>query len=410
MRALRTAATPWAGRRLRALLGLTIALALAGAGAGAAPTRDPVTTHDLQELFHAYGDAGAYWMPGDERTWTGADTTFSIELPDGRTLWVFSDTFLAPSNGCGPEDPEPCHKRVLFGAPFINNSFVVQERDGSLSRTIHGGTSELPAAAVTPPAPANEASFYWMGDGTVEGDRLHLFVRRYPKSPVLPPSAIGTDVATFRLPDLTLERISEGAGPEGLRPWAFGPVPGGAEVPVTWGAGILEQADHTYIYGTEEHTLFKRLHVARVPAGQLLTAPWEYFDGAGWSTDPLRSARIADNVAGELSVVQTTGGYRLVASLIGIAEIRMSTAPRPEGPWAPFTTLYIPPELAKGAQVYNAHEHPQYSRKGSVVLSYNVNGSMDGNDVFSDVHIYRARFVEIVIDDPVRVVRTRPGR
>ena len=61
--------------------------------------------------------------------------------------------------------------------------------------------------------------------------------------------------------------------------------------------------------------------------------------------------------------------------------------------------------MAAGASVYNAHEHPQYAGKGSLVFSYNVNGEVNGNDVYEDIHVYRARFVRVPLPDPVQVVR-----
>lgn len=390
---------------------LLMALLVEAVPAQVEPAPEPPPPAEmLNAAFHDYGDRGASWQPGQPRTWTGADTTFSVELPDGRTVWIFSDTFLSPSNACAASDPQPCHKREFWVAPFINNSFIVQEADGTLSKTLYGGTDESPTALIRPPLPVNEGYFYWMGDGTVEGDRLHVFVRRYPKAPVLSPTALGTDIATFRLPDLTLESITDGIGTGGVRPWAFAAPPVGSVVPVTWGAGILEREDYTYIYGTEEYPLNKHLHVARVPSGKLLTAPWEYFDGTGWTTDALQSERVLADVAGELSVVETTHGFRLVTSRLGIAELLSYMAPKPEGPWGQRKELYVPPEIARGGSVYNAHEHPQYSRPGRLVFSYNVNGQLDGKDVFADIHVYRARFVEVRLDEPVAVVRrTRPS-
>lgn len=37
--------------------------------------------------------------------WTGADSTFSVGLPDGRIVWLFSDTFLGPINPDGVSRP-----------------------------------------------------------------------------------------------------------------------------------------------------------------------------------------------------------------------------------------------------------------------------------------------------------------
>ncbi|HVL32610.1 MAG TPA: DUF4185 domain-containing protein, partial [Actinomycetota bacterium] len=75
----------------------------------------------------------------------------------------------------------------------------------------------------------------------------------------------------------------------------------------------------------------------------------------------------------------------------------MATADTPAGPWKDRRTLFTPPESARGAWAYNAKEHPQYASDGKIVVSYNVNGELDGNDIYEDVHVYRPRFVEITL-------------
>jgi len=383
------------------LAALAVALFLSVSPAATAPA-SVSPYNELNDLFHAYGDSGDAWVAGSPRTWTGGDSTFSVVLPDGRIVWIFSDTFLSPNSGCAPEEPKPCHRRQLFVAPLINNSFIVQE-GVTLTKTLYGGTDASPAALIRPPAPNDLRSFYWMGDGTVEGDgtvdggKMHVFVRRYPLSPgTVPPSAEATDIATFSLPGITLDGITEGISATGtVKPWAFSVVPVGSVAPVTWGAGILEDGSYTYIYGTEEYPLHKFLHVARAPAGQLLTGTWEYFDGTTWSDSPLFSARVLPDVSGELSVVKTTNGYRLVANLGGIGDIFRYHAPNPEGPWTDQQLVLHPPEVDRGAFAYNAHEHPQFGKGKKTVISYNVNGSIDGNDIFADIHVYRPRFIEL---------------
>src|SRR5438093_11757899 len=88
-------------RRLRRAAWVAVALAL-GTAAGTAraagpqvcvgvpaPTVSRVATDTaLSTMFTSYGNSGDGW--------TGADSTWSAKLPDGRELWMFSDTFLEP--------------------------------------------------------------------------------------------------------------------------------------------------------------------------------------------------------------------------------------------------------------------------------------------------------------------------
>ncbi|MEZ0161942.1 hypothetical protein AB8850_29700, partial [Streptomyces griseorubens] len=77
----------------------------------------------LTSTFARYGD-------DDARTddWTGGDGTHSVRLPDGRLLWLFSDTFL----GRVHRPPNPAGEPYAWRdgtAPLVRNSAVVM-RDG----------------------------------------------------------------------------------------------------------------------------------------------------------------------------------------------------------------------------------------------------------------------------------------
>ncbi|CAM5358584.1 hypothetical protein SVIOM74S_05247 [Streptomyces violarus] len=85
---------------------------------------------------------------GDDTTrtddWTGGDGTHSVRLPDGRVLWLFSDTYLG--RVYGPPNPAgESHAWRDTTAPLVRNSAVLM-RDGRLETT-------LPAPLFADPAP-----------------------------------------------------------------------------------------------------------------------------------------------------------------------------------------------------------------------------------------------------------------
>ncbi|BFO16351.1 hypothetical protein SHKM778_27390 [Streptomyces sp. KM77-8] len=130
------------------------------------------------------------------RGWTGGDSTYSTLLPDGRRLWMFSDTFIGPLNSNGTRP---------LSAPLINQSFVVQS--GNSMSTITGGSTSDPQALRPPPA-ANE--WYWLGDGTIgEADgkeRLQIVFHRWERfAPygVWDIRLAGIEVSTFDLNNLS---------------------------------------------------------------------------------------------------------------------------------------------------------------------------------------------------------------
>jgi hypothetical protein len=298
--------------------------------------------------------------------WTGGDGAYSARLPDGRELWAFGDTFLGSVSGDGSRPGD---------TPMVHNSLVVQ--NGTRLTTLYGGTHAQPAALV---APSDTASWYWSGTPVVEGSKLEWFLSRWRTTGggAWDFAYQDTAVATFSLPDLKLESVDT--------------VPGGASV--LWGAAVLDDGDHTYVYGTEDSGGHRYAHVARAPRGQL-TAPWEYWTGSGWSSDPAASARTLDGVSDAYSVVAYGGRWFLVSQDPGFGNvIRGYPGSSPAGPWGAPVTLYTTADPGAGRYTYSAVVHPELGDSDTLSISYDVN-TLDRGTLFADVWSYRPRFVRV---------------
>lgn len=325
----------------------------------------------LQQMFDHYGDTGGGW--------TGADSTYSAALPDGRDAWLFSDTFLGKVNAD--------HSRPA-DAPFIHNSMVVQA--GQELRTVTGGTpahpeslfGPTPTTSPTDPSGANQW-WYWSGDGIAERDHLRVFALKFV--------ATGTGqwdfrwdstaIASFHLPDMT---------PEGITP-TYGA--GG----VTWGSWIVRDRGATYVYGIEDLGGHKYAHLARASDGLLGT--WQFWTGSGWSADPAASTQLLDGVANEYSVTRVGNKWALLTFDTAVPfgnEIVAYTADSPTGPFTSRTHVYNAPEARGNIIAYNAHVHPELSGDGRLVVSYNVN-SLSVPDVYTNVANYRPRFIDVTV-------------
>jgi hypothetical protein len=158
------------------------------------------------------------------------------------------------------------------------------------------------------------------------------------------------------------------------------------------------------VYGVEDLGDTKYMHLARV-RGADLTGPWEFYAGDGtWSRNEADSARIMDGVANEYSVTRMGRAYMLITQDTTEkfnTNIVAYFSCSPQGPFTGKTTVYSTPETgANGSYgnpnvfTYNAHAHPELSRPGSLVVSYNVN-SFVNTDHYKDVTIYRPRFVDL---------------
>lgn len=370
---------------LAAAMATPVALAARPAAAHAAPRAPtPVGARPyppLTSLFDDYSDSGVGW--------TGADSTYSVALPDGRVVWIFSDTFLGPvdADGGRPRD-----------TPFLNNSFVVQR--GTRLTTVHGGTANAPEALLPPP---DDTRWFWAGAGMLGTGTLDVVYHQFHR--------FGTGIwdfgwekdvlARFALPSLRLLDVTGlPSGPKVTSgSWLAPPTPPHPDSPPG-------DVGFTYVYRVEDLGADKYLHVARV-RGRDLRRPWSYFTGTGWSAGLADSGRVLVGVSNEYSVTRAGPWYVLVTqdtTELFSRKIVAYFGRSPVGPFEHRTLLYETPETgADGSYhdanvyTYNPHVHPHLSTPSRWIVSYNVN-SFVSDDLYADVSIYRPRFVEVRLE------------
>ena len=317
-----------------------------------------------EELLNAYSNTG--------KGWTGADSTYSVALPGGRTAWIFSDTFLGPVNSDGSRPTT---------APFINNSFVIQQ--GESLKTVTGGTSTNPTALIPPPSDG----WYWVGAAQTShaGRDLDVVALRFVKT--------GTGQWDWHWASNYLARFDS----KTFKLESLTPLPSAANV--QWSAWLLRDRGYTYIYGVEDLGASKYQHVARIRGDDLTAKPWEYWTGSGWSSDESASARVLEGVANEHSVTSFKDGYLLVThdtkELFSKRVVGYFSC-SPTGPWVKPVELYQTPETGGNIITYNSHEHPDLRRGNELLVSYNVN-SLVSDDLYGDVSIYRPRFLAVTL-------------
>ncbi|WP_112140943.1 hypothetical protein [Glycomyces dulcitolivorans] len=325
--------------------------------------------------------------------WTGGDSTYSVRLPDGDLLWLFSDTFLGPLNSDGTRP---------VTAPLINSTFVRQD-GGSLS-TIQGGTTANPEA-IMPPPEANH--WYWLGDGMISRqngtDYLQVVFQEYLR--------FGTGdwdwrfdqnvVATFSLSNLS-------------DPISVEPLPSQAGA---WGSALLPASQsgdgYTYIYGIADAPTNKKQRIARVHGSDLgATAKWQYWTADGWTAYESDTGVGLNGIANEYSVTKWNGQYVLVTQDSTLAfnnKVYAYTSCSPAGPFTNQSLVYSMPETGLWGSygderifAYNAHLHPTISSGNRFVMSYNVNTfdsrmTAEGSH-YTDPSIYKPRFISFTLN------------
>ncbi|MEU2013981.1 hypothetical protein, partial [Nocardia sp. NPDC019302] len=174
-----------------------------------------VRNEELTGTFASYASA--------DGGWSGADSTYSRRLPDGRHLWMFSDTFL------GTADPDGSRH---LPAKMVNTAFVV-DNDGELS-TIHRGTTDSPRPLIQ----AEKRQFYWLGGSSVTDNTVQVMFIRFLRK--------GRGGMNIRFADNLLARFDAGD----LSLIDTTPMPSAAGV--AWSAWLDYDGTHTYVYGTED--------------------------------------------------------------------------------------------------------------------------------------------------------------
>lgn len=317
---------------------------------------------------------------------TGADGEYSVLLPDGRTVWIFGDSFLGTVN--------PDRSREKRTPWFIRNSMAVQEADTlrSLYNVIDGWESSL---VIPPNAPkgkqfSEDSLWYWPGDGFIENGKLKVFMTAFYQA--IPGDWgfrwVSANLATFSLPDLKLERIDHFS------------YPGSSEI--HWGHAVCDgDKRYTYIYGAEDKT--KNLYVARAPKGNI-TAPWEFYNGKEWVKDSRQSKPMLEIQGSEqFSVFKLGKKYVLVLQEGGFmtGEIVSYYSDSPYSGWKNRKVLCLtklPEDVASTANLfaYNSMAHPQFIENGELLISSCIN-SFVVEDVFRDANKYRPVFQRVPV-------------
>lgn len=314
---------------------------------------------------------------------SGGDVGASVELQDGRHLFVFGDTIRAASYG---------------GQSFVRNSMLVF--------TPGCAQAILPAdrGAIIPDR--SDGVGYWpMSVARVERpgyDLVGVTTQRVrdngdEDAGVFAFDILGPSVALFLVP-------------AGETPQLLGQRDLGADLVDTtrpmWGAAVAVQGDWIYIYGTARPTGATyggfSLRVARVATDDVLhPTRWRYWDGMSWQADPARAVELvaADGgVSQTLSIFRKQGHWYAVSKrdeVLG-TDLALWRAPGPTGPFEVVDVpARIPSDAATGTLRYMPLAHPDLlPRPGSVVVSYSQNNS-DFDTVVEDPRLYRPRFLRV---------------
>jgi hypothetical protein len=388
------------------------------------PRLSPVFATEPQLLTRVTPDAE--WNAVFDRTdgWTGADCAGSVDLGDGRTLWLFGDTWIGKIRD-GKRQP---------GATMVNNSIAVHPTDKAApwrppdprSVQFFWGPNDKdgkPTAWAIPPAVAGDTAadhdWLWCNGGGVvgvtrdgTGRRLIVFFFRVRRDPH------GKGVWNFTTVGTSLAVVDNiGDPPERWRPRVID-IPHSGRIleerrpkpplEVFWGMSTTEQgapkdASAVLIFGTRQRGFETNLVMAGAPADAIERfADWRFFAGPrGFDPRTAAALPLARGLVSEFSVERFEDRGRSIWVLIQSEpllgkRIFVRTAPRPEGPWSATRPIFSVPEVAKNRAyfTYAAKGHASLSRPGELLVTYLVN-SQNFGDLVKDTTIYHPKFLRV---------------
>jgi hypothetical protein len=374
-----------AGGRARFVLGTAVLVVVAAACQPVTPPppppqpvaqacvgSTPVTPTDYQSAFDH--------LRLTYTEWASADGSIPIALPDGRTVWLFGDTFVGKVEPNGVIDPSD---------PIIHNTFVVQ--NGACFAPLMGGAPLARSELIPNPA---SGQFYWPASGIVDGSVLRVFLWHMQTTGggLLNFSTVDMRMATFSLPSLTLQSVTP-------LPFTDPTHPYGATAMRGPGPDVTD----VYLYGTYHDSDY----VARAPLGQEANpASWVFWSGGTtWSSNPASAAPMqwtgvppslgqigpGNGPAAQPSVVPYKSEFLATskASDPFSADVSIYTAPNANGPW--INAGQIADTTAPNVQAYGAFLLGATSPNPIVV--YSVNTTFDTTPPPQSISNYGARFV-----------------
>jgi len=313
-----------------------------------------------------------------DKFWRGADGAASVDLGNGRILWLFSDTFI-DSEGTGRRS----------NASMINNSIAIQEGFELEKATLafyYKGSGKEPKAFFELPGD----NWFWTGHGIMVKNKLIVFIFEEKSTKRdIGFEAIGWYVVIIDNPfdnpsNWKMEYIK---GPE-----TFGVIVGSS--------AVLKDDSYIYAYGVKEPATHE-VYLLRFEINKLINrniTEIEWWVNSNWVTrldnEPIPSSLFIGQTEFSVHYQQDIDKYIQIQTFgWGHASIGYRLADKPEGPWTDPVIFYHPLLNDEKDFVYSANAHPELTTDG-ILITYNINNG-DFRKLIDNENIYFPKFIRI---------------
>jgi hypothetical protein len=314
--------------------------------------------------------------------WLGGDGAATVDLGDGRILWLFGDSFIGTDS-----------TRDRAHSVMVRNSVAIQYGRDPTSARIRFYWKQ---ARGSPRSFFPEARGHWLwpGHGALQRDGLFI-IASWVRS-----TKTGLGFAHFAT---TLIHVSNPQAEPDRWKVDYLAVP--VEVvngdSIAGVGAVLSDGSYIYAWFTyDDHHHNAYLARWRLPLTtrkRKRLPPPEWWTAEGWAAtgsagpQPLRLFSGATDFS--VQPLDSAGGFLLTQTVgFGQAHVCYRTADRITGPWLEARGLHTPAECSlPRVLIYSANSHPELEG-GDVVLTYNAN-SLNWGELIRNRDIYYPRFL-----------------
>ncbi|HPE77946.1 MAG TPA: DUF4185 domain-containing protein [Draconibacterium sp.] len=317
----------------------------------------------------------------NDKFWRGADGAATIDLENGKVLWLFSDTFIDTA-GTG----------LRSNSIMINNSLAIQdgnELGKSKLSFFWKRTNNQPKSFFELPG----KTWFWTGHGIVLNGKLVIFLfEEKSTTEGLGFETVGWTVAIIDNPndDPASWDIKYVKGPE-----TFGVIVGSS--------AVLKDSGYVYAFGVKEpgthETYLLRFENDKLENGDLSGMEW-WVDNA-WTTnvymEPKQAALFSGQTEFSVHYDKETGKFIQIQTYgFGVSSVGYRFADQLQGPWCE-PVIFFTPDLNHEKEFnYTANAHPELESK-ELLITYNIN-NFDFSRLVNDESIYFPRIVKLKIN------------
>ena len=312
--------------------------------------------------------------------WRGADGASSIDLGNGRIVWLFSDGFIC-------SDSSGTRKK----STITRNSVAIQKGYDLKTATVKFYWKEQ---SVNPQSffgkPGKE--WFWTGHGTLIKDKLIIFLMNVHEVK----TGLGFEVAGWSAvlisnpQDDPLEwKMKYIDAPE-----TFGTIAGSA--------AVVKDENYIYAFGAVEPSTHEayllRWKLNDAYNGNLAKPEW-------WSNGSWKIRKTMNPLPTKLFTAATEYSIHYDSSLkkfiqvqsfgFGESKIGLRLSDRLQGPWTEPYMFYTPEYTGiKRPFMYSAKAHPELT--DGIYITYNIN-SFDFDELLANETIYFPKFVKLKV-------------